>query len=65
MYQKAHIDNLFAELNSDKFRNMPENEQLHRDAHLAIAYYDSGRTIPDTIDPRVIDLMDKHGPSEE
>ena len=65
MYQKTHIDELFAELNSDKFRHMPESEQLHRDAHLAIAYHDSGREIPDTIDPRVIGLMEKHGPSKE
>ncbi len=65
MYQKTHIDELFAELNSDKFSNMPESEQLHRDAHLAIAYHDSGREIPDTIDPRVVGLMEKHGPSKE
>jgi hypothetical protein len=64
-YQKEHIDGLFGELNSDKYRSLPETEQLHRDAHLAIAYFDSGRDIPETIDPRVKDLMEKHGPSSQ
>ena len=62
-YQKEHIDGLFGELNSDKYKNLPESEQLHRDAHLAIAYFDSGRDIPDSIDSRIRDLMDKYGPS--
>ena len=61
-YQKEHIDGLFGELNSDKYKSLPDSEQLHRDAHLAIAYFDSGRDIPDSIDSRVRDLMDKYGP---
>ena len=55
-FEKEHIDGLFGELNTD-YKGMPESEQLHRDAHLAIAYHDSGRLIPDSIDPRVIALL--------
>ena len=63
-FKKDHIDALFGELNSD-YKDMQESEQLHRDAHLAIAYFDAGRDIPDTIDPRVHELLEKHGPSSE
>ena len=61
-FEKEHIDGLFGELNTD-YKGMPESEQLHRDAHLAIAYHDSGREIPDSIDPRVIALIAKYGPT--
>ena len=60
-FEKENIDGLFGELNSD-YKGMPDSEQLHRDAHLAIAYFDSGRQIPESIDPRVIELISKHGP---
>ena len=60
-FEKENIDGLFGELNSD-YKGMPDSEQLHRDARLAIAYFDSGRPIPESIDPRVIELISKHGP---
>ena len=60
-FEKENIDGLFGELNSD-YKGMPDSEQLHRDAHLAIAYFDSGRPIQESIDPRVIELISKHGP---
>ena len=60
-FEKENIDGLFGELNSD-YKGMADSEQLHRDAHLAIAYFDSGRPIPESIDPRVIELISKHGP---
>jgi len=63
MFQKEHIDSLFGELKGEEFKNIPESEQLHRDAHLAIALFDAGRDIPDAIDPRVVSLLEKHGPS--
>ena len=43
MFQKEHIDGLFGELNQD-YKGKPESEQLHRDAHLAIALFDAGRS---------------------
>ena len=62
-FRKENIDGLFGELNTD-YKGMPESEQLHRDAHLAIAYHDSGRPIPESIDPRVIELISKFGPKD-
>ena len=61
MFQKEHLDALFGELNRD-YKGKPESEQLHRDAHLAIAYYDGGRPIPDTIDPIVVALIETYRP---
>ena len=61
MFQKEHIDGLFGELNQD-YKGKPESEQLHRDAHLAIALFDAGRSLPNTIDARVVDLVDKYKP---
>ena len=61
MFQKEHIDGLFGELNQD-YKGKPESEQLHRDAHLAIALFDAGRSLPKTIDARVVELVDKYKP---
>ena len=63
MFQKEHLDALFAELKRD-YDDKPESEQLHRDAHLAIAYHDSGSPIPDSIDAIVTGLIDRHKPAE-
>ena len=63
MFQKEHLDALFGELKRD-YDDKPESEQLHRDAHLAIAYHDSGRPIPDSIDAIVTSLVDRHKPAE-
>ena len=63
MFQKEQLDALFAELKGD-YDGKPESEQLHRDAHLAIAYHDSGRPMPDTIDPIVTALIEKHKPAD-
>ena len=61
MFQKEHIDGLFSELNQD-YKGKSESEQLHRDAHLAIALFDAGRSLPNTIDARVVELVDKYKP---
>ena len=45
-FRKEHIDALFGEI-EDNYKDKPEREQLHRDAHLAIALHDSGRDIPE------------------
>ena len=55
MFQKEHIDGLFGELNQD-YKGKPESEQLHRDAHLAIALFDAGRSLPKTIDDMLEDI---------
>ena len=60
MFEKAHLDALFAEL--DEWRGTTDFDQLTRDAHLGIALSDAGRPLEDRIDPRVIALIDKHKP---
>jgi len=63
-FRKEHIDALFGEI-EDGYKDKPEREQLHRDAHLAIAWHDAGREIPDDydIDDRVVALIEKHKPA--
>ena len=61
MFEKDHLDALFAELDSE-WRGSVDFDQLTRDAHLGIALSDAGRPLGDRIDPRVIALIDKHKP---
>ena len=60
-FKKEHIDALFEEIESN-YKETPEREQLHRDAHLAIALQDAGRELPDHIDDRIVDLIARHKP---
>ena len=60
-FRKEHIDALFGEI-EDGYKDKPEREQLHRDAHLAIALHDADRPIPDEIDDRIVELVNKHKP---
>lgn len=62
-FRKEHIDALFGEI-EDNYKERPEREQLHRDAHLAIALHDAGRDIPDEIDDWIVDLVNKHKPQD-
>ncbi len=61
MFEKDHLDALFAELDSE-WRGSVDFDQLTRDAHLGIALSDAGRPLEDRIDPRVVVLIDKHKP---
>lgn len=61
MFEKNHLDALFAELDSE-WRGSVDFDQLTRDAHLGIALSDAGRPLEERIDPRVIALIDKHKP---
>jgi len=63
MFQKENIDALFDELKRD-YDDKDESEQLHRDAHLAIALHDANRPLPAATDPVVLDLMERHKPAE-
>jgi len=60
MFEKAHIDACFAELDHD-WRGKPEFESLSREAHLGIALADAGRSL-DKLDSRVVALINKHKP---
>jgi hypothetical protein len=62
MFEKTHIDALFAELEWE-WRGKPEFDKLSRDAHLGIALWDAGRPL-ERIDPRVVALIEKHKPKE-
>lgn len=61
MFEKAHLDALFAELDRE-WRGTPDFDQLSRDAHLGIAWFDTGRPLGSNLDPRVIGLIEKHKP---
>jgi len=60
MFEKTHIDSVFAELDRD-WRGKPEFELLSREAHLGIALLDAGRSL-DKIDSRVVAMINKHKP---
>jgi len=59
MFTKNGLDALFHELERD-WEESTEFEQLSRDAHLAIALSDAGRPLGDSIDQRVISLVEKY-----
>ena len=61
MFKKEHIDALFGELRRE-WRAKADYEQLVRDAHLGIALSDAGREIREEVDPRVVELIEKHRP---
>ena len=60
MFEKTHLDALYADLKQE-WLSKSEYEDLLRDAHLGIAYSDSGRPLND-IDPVVVGLIEKHKP---
>jgi len=60
MFEKAHLDALFSELDQ-QWRGRPEFEKLSREAHLGIALSDAGRELS-KIDSRVVALIEKHKP---
>jgi hypothetical protein len=62
MFEKAHIDALFGELDRE-WRGKSDFEKVSRDAHLGIALWDAGRPL-NAIDPRAVTLIEKHKPKE-
>jgi hypothetical protein len=60
MFEKAHIDALFGELDHE-WRGKPDFEKVSRETHLGIALWDAGRPL-DTVDPRAVALIEKHKP---
>lgn len=62
MFQKTHIEALFAEL-EQKWRGSTEFDKLSREAHLGIALCDAGRSM-ERIDARVVALVEKYKPKE-
>jgi hypothetical protein len=60
VFNKREIDALFLDLRKEWYKT-PEWEYLNRQAHLALASEDSGRSL-DGIDARVVTLMGKYRP---
>ena len=63
MFRKEHIDALIGEIKRD-YDGKPEYEQLNWDAHLAIGQFDAGRPLSDSIDARVVALIEKYKPAD-
>ena len=63
MFKKEQIEALIAELRSE-WEGTPDFEQIIRDVHLAIAYFDAGRPLGDSLHPTAVALLEKHKPSE-
>lgn len=63
MFDKQSLDALFDELR-DEYELEPDWEEIQRDAHLAVAYADSG--VLDerrgSLDSRVIPYVERHNP---
>jgi hypothetical protein len=64
MFDRESLDTMFVELR-DEYELEPDWESIQRDAHLAVAYADSGM-LEDRrgdLDDRVLSAVDKHNPS--
>ena len=61
MFEKAHVDALFGELER-QWRGSPEFDRLARDAHLRIALCDAGCPLKYLIDRKIVALIEKHRP---
>lgn len=61
MFEKAQIDNIFAELRQE-WQGKPDFEKLHRDVDLGIAWSDAGRPM-EGLDNRAVALIEKHRPA--
>ena len=64
MFDRDSLDIMFVELR-DEYELEPDWEDIQRDAHLGVAYADSGM-LEDRrgdLDDRVLSAIDKHNPS--
>jgi len=64
MFDRDSLDALFVELR-DEYELEPDWEDIQRDAHLGVAYADSGMLDQrrSDLDKRVLTFIDKHNPS--
>ena len=64
MFDRESLETLFVELR-DEYELEPDWEDIQRDAHLGVAYADSGMLDErrSDLDDRVLSFIDKHNPS--
>ena len=64
MFDRESLDTMFVELR-DEYELEPDWEDIQRDAHLAVAWADSGMLADrrGDLDNRVLSFIDKHNPS--
>ncbi len=63
MFDRDSLEALFDELR-DEYELEPDWEEIQRDAHLAVAFADSGMLEErrSSLDSRVLSLVDTHNP---
>ena len=63
MFDRESLDNLFVELR-DEYELEPDWEDIQRDAHLAVAYADSGMLDErkGDLDSRILSYIDRYNP---
>ena len=64
MFDRDSLDTMFVELR-DEYELEPDWEDIQRDAHLGVAYADSGMLDDrrSDLDNRVLSFIDKYNPS--
>jgi len=64
MFDRDSLDTMFVELR-DEYELEPDWEDIQRDAHLGVAYADSGMLDDrrSDLDDRVLSFIDKYNPS--
>ena len=64
MFARDSLDTMFVELR-DEYELEPDWEDIQRDAHLGVAYADSGMLDDrqSDLDDRVLSFIDKYNPS--
>ena len=64
MFDRDSLDTMFIELR-DEYELEPDWEDIQRDAHLGVAYADSGMLDDrrSDLDNRVLSFIDKYNPS--
>jgi len=64
MFDRDSLDTMFVELR-DEYELEPDWEDIQRDAHLGVAYADSGMLDDrrSDLDDRVLTFIDKYNPS--
>ena len=64
MFDRDSLDTMFIELR-DEYELEPDWEDIQRDAHLGVAYADSGMLDDrrSDLDDRVLSFIDKYNPS--